>query len=214
MYSATTVRDYKDSIVEKFYNWEGDDTFPTITTILTGPNFDKLANLAYNSLNPIEINSYEIDKTTYQQQVDQFDMMSNPEVKNISKLHLQDVNKCIVSNFMDIDLMGTILTQGNTIRQLLEQQSYLEGEKCFIGTFSIRGKDLDSTFDYIQSTVGLILKSTLTINKSKLIEDNSSGKLLYNKSYEVKTTKRILEFDIHQYSDKQGPMVTFRLIYK
>ena len=210
MYS-TKKRLYKESIVDSFYNCHING--PVIVTALTGPNFDRIAQLAYSSLQPIEINSYEVDKQTFEKQCFQLQHTLDDNIAEICNLYLQDINKCIVSNFMDIDLMGTILTQGNTIRQLLEQQSYLEGTKVFIGTFAIRKAGLEPTLNYIRNTVGLLLKSRVYISKNN-VEKQSSGPLLFKHKHETIVTKRIQRLDVYHYSDKEGCMVTFRIIYE
>lgn len=210
MYS-TKKKLYKESIVDSFYNCHING--PVIVTSLTGPNFDRIAQLAYSSLQPIEINSYEVDKQIFEKQCFQLQHTLDDNIAEICNLYLQDINKCIVSNFMDIDLMGTILTQGNIIRQLLEQQSYLEGTKVFIGTFAIRRAGLEPTLNYIRNTVGLLLKSRVYIDKNN-VEKQSSGPLLFKHKHETIVTKRIQRLDVYHYSDKEGCMVTFRIIYE
>lgn len=210
MYAVKT-RKYKESIVDSFYTATMDR--PVIATILAGPRFNELATLAYERLDAIEINCYEIDGPTYEQQVFELQNVVAPEIAKISTLYLQDVNKCIVSNFMDIDLMGTILTQGNTIRQLLEQQSYLMGTKVFIGTFSIRRAGLDATINYIQNIIGLTLKSRVYIDKSQRVKE-SMGRLEFKHKLKASGSGRIQSVLVYQYSDKEGVMVTFRIVYR
>jgi len=208
---AVKERKYKESIVDSFYTANID--MPVIATILAGPRFDELATLAYNRLKPIEINSYEIDEAVFERQCFQLQNLVSPEVAEISTLYLQDVNKCFVSNFMDIDLMGTILTQGNTIRQLLEQQSELLGTKVFIGTFSVRNSGgLESTLNYIQNVIGLTLKSRVYIDKTQR-EKEHLGRAEYKHKFKTSTRGRIKDFIVYSYSDKEGPMVTFRIVY-
>lgn len=207
---ASKTRLFKESIVDSFYNcpMEG----PVIVTTLAGPHFDRIAELAYHKLNPIEINSYEINEQTFEKQVFQLQNVVPKYVADISNLFLQDINKCIVSNFMDIDLMGTLLTQGNTIRQLLEQQSYLEGTKVFIGTFALRQSGLNNTLNYIRNFIGLILKSRVFIDS----EPNniiSNGRFEYCRTHGTTVKERVESLDVYHYADAEGPMVTFRIIY-
>ena len=207
---AVKERRYKESIVDSFYHVDMDR--PAIVTMLAGPRFDELSLLAYQQLNPLEINSYEINEETYEKQCFQLQNIVTPDIGEISTLYLQDVAKCIVSNFMDIDLMGTILTQGNTIRQLLEQQSMLMGTKVFIGTFSVRGKNLESTLNWIQNTIGLILKSRVYVDKTQRVKEHF-GRAEYKHKLKTYRNGRIESFIVYSYSDKEGPMVTFRIVY-
>lgn len=207
MYS-TKKRHYKESIVDSFYNVEIPE--PISVTTLAGPGFDRIVNLAF-TLNPIEINTYEIDETTYKLQLLQKRKRLEKEVADITNVYLKDINGCKITNFMDIDLMGTVLTQGNTIKNLLEQQSNLEGTKVFIGTFSIRLTGLDSTINYIKSLISLTLKNRVYINGKHTRE--SIGKLEYCQRYNTYFKGRISSFDLYHYSDKEGPMVTFRIVY-
>ena len=213
MFYRDIKREVKESIVDSFYNCHIDT--PVIVTTLAGPNFDRIASLAYKSLNPIEINSYEIDPVIFKQQQFHLDFSLSEEVADICKIYFQDINKCFVSNFMDIDLMGTILTQGNTVRQLLEQQSYLEGTKAFIGTFSVRLTGVQTTLSYIRNIIGLILKSTIHIDMNPSCELKATGlHKPYKYNYKSTVSKRVESLNVYHYYDQAGPMVTFRIIYK
>lgn len=210
---AIKEREFKESIVDSFYTCpQFKESEPVIVTTLAGPRFDELAILASRKLKAIEINSYEIDEETFALQTLQLNNLLMPEVAAISTLHLQDVNKCFVSNFMDIDLMGTILTQGNTIRQLLEQQSYLEGTKAFIGTFSIRRVGLASTVRFIENLINIVLNSRVYADRDDLIK-HSSGRLQYKHKLKTYVNNRVDSFLLYHYSDKEGAMVTFRIVY-
>ena len=208
---AVKVRKNKESIVESFYtcNLNG----PAIVTTLAGPRLYAIAKLAHENLDAIEINSYEIDEKTFNSQVE--DLQQLPlEIADKVNLYLNNISRAIVSNFMDIDLMGTVLTQGDTIRTLLEQQSYLEGLKCFIGTFSLRNSGgIDSTARYIDSIISLILKSNVSHTKD-LIAKNTQGGFSYLQEYKTIFNKRVKDYRFITYSDQEGPMVTFRIIYE
>lgn len=209
MYLAK-ARMYKESIVDSFYNCSLGS--PVIVTTLAGPDFDRIINLAEKSLNPIEINSYEVDEGVFNSQLAQLYFLDE-EVQDKTNVFHQDVNRCIVSNFMDIDLMGTVLSQQGTVRNLLNQQRHLTGNKCFIGTFSVRVVGCVSTLRTIRNILSLALRSEVEI-ASTFVERESDGKFVYKNKYKVAFNKRIKQLDVYSYADAEGPMVTFRVIYK
>lgn len=201
---------FKESIVESFYNcYLGG---PVIVTTLAGPDFERIILLAYNKLNPLEINSYELEESIYNSQVAQHSFLPE-EIAEITNVYHNNVSRAIVSNFMDIDLMSSVISQGKIVSSLLEQQESLKGLKCFIGTFSVRVTGVEKTFKYIRNIIGLVLKSRVEINEKEILFE-SKGKFNYLKQYSSIISGRITELNIFHYSDKGSPMVTFRLIYK
>lgn len=209
MYLSKT-RQYKESIVDSFYNCNLGG--PVIVTTLAGPDFDRIAVLAEDSLNPIEINSYETNEGIYNSQVAQLSFLDE-ELRSKTNLYHQNVNRCIVSNFMDIDLMGTVLSQQGIVKELLNQQKYLKGDKCFIATFSVRMVGITSTLRAIRNMLGLALKSKVEVYSTYLVKEHD-GKLVYKNKFEVSFNKRVKQLDVYSYSDNVGPMMTFRVIYK
>lgn len=202
-------RPYKESIVEAFYNLSIEG--PVVVTTLAGPDFERVIMLANEKLAPIEINSYEIEDSIYNSQIAQHSFLPQ-EVRDITNVYNLNIDLAPVSNFIDVDLMGTVLTQFKIMQNLLNQQKYLSGDKCFIGTFSLRPVGLQDTLNQIRNLISLALNSRVQIRAETVFTSNER-KFSYCNKQIAKYMNRIITLDVFHYSDGTGPMVTFRLFY-
>lgn len=179
-------RTRKREIQERFY----DVKMHCDVLILAGPDpaysYELAEKVAFTEKKKHRIVSYETDEKIHAQQLKYLQMY-----KSHSKWYFAykgQVKNAKAQPFCDIDLMCTMKKGYKTFTKLLREQlgNCIHGtykKCCFIGTVSLRGCTKDATILAIQVMIDSILRRW----KYKL--------------------------EIETYSDKEGPMLTFRITY-
>lgn len=199
-------RQMKEFIVSLFYNVE---FFNGSVTTLAGPQLQRVVNLA-NNLEPESINIYETCPKTFEKQVkDKYQYFKNQD--NIN-LHFDDLLNAPVTEFIDADLMKTFKTDGKIIEHLFNKQRKLDAQqKVFVGTISLRKVNINDVHNWLTTLLNKVDKSIKITNNIEYKDSN--GSLVYLKKIKTIYSSKIETFDLFHYSDKEGPMLTFRIIY-
>lgn len=206
MHYTDKKRQMKEFIVSLFYNVP---FFNGSVTTLAGPQLKRVIDLA-NNLEPDTINIYETCPKTFEKQVkDKYQYFKNQD--NIN-LNFNDLLNAPVTEFIDADLMKTFKTDGKIIENLFNKQRKLDAQqRVFIGTISLRKVNIVDVHNWL---INLLRKVDKSIDITNNIEyTDSNGSLVYLKKYKTIYSSLIESFDLFHYSDKEGPMLTFRIVY-
>ena len=84
-----------------------------------------------------------------------------------------------------------------------------DGDKVFVGTLSLRGTTKVKAFIWLENLVKPIGKAKIT---DDIIYKQCQGKNEWMRKYNV-TTDSNINLDLFTYNDKEGIMLTFRIIY-
>ena len=108
--------------------------------------------------------------------------------------------------------MRTYKKDGVILNLLLDKQTKIKSNnKIFIATLSYRQVGLNNTLKFIENLISKIDEVRIFNNYTSYF---SQGKLTWLREYKVSYNKnKIKLFKIYTYSDKQGPMITFKIKY-
>tara|TARA_R110000850_G_scaffold208818_1_gene334872 strand:- start:102 stop:719 length:618 start_codon:yes stop_codon:yes gene_type:complete len=199
------VRMYKSFIVSYFYDLRN---FSGSITTLAGPQLKRVVDIA-DRLNPDYINVYEICPRTYEKQIK--DKQKHYDKRDDITLNFESLENADITEFIDADLMKTYITDGKIIESLFKKQLKIEsdGDKVFVGTLSLRGTTKVKAFIWLENLVKPIGKAKIT---DDIIYKQCQGKNEWMRKYNV-TTDSNINLDLFTYNDKEGIMLTFRIIY-
>ena len=109
--------------------------------------------------------------------------------------------------------MKTFKTDGEIIEELFTRQMELDAQrKVFIGTISLRKTPRADVFKWLNNLVAQLGREELFIT-DEIEYINSEGPLLFVQKHVTVIPSSIHAFDAFTYSDREGLMFTFRIIY-
>ena len=194
----------KEFITSLFYDVE---FFSGSVTTLAGPDLVRVVN-SFKQLEPDTIHVYETCPKTFEKQVK--DKYKHFDGDDDIVLHFDNLSNAPVTEFIDADLMKTFKTDGEIIEDLFIRQMKLDAQtKVFIGTLSLRKTPRRDVFDWLNNLL-LDLNCVIT---DKIEYINSEGNLTFVQKHVTQIPSYIHAFDAFTYSDKEGLMFTFRIIY-
>jgi hypothetical protein len=194
----------KEFITSLFYDVE---FFSGSVTTLAGPDLVRVVD-SFKKLEPDTIHVYETCPRTFEKQVK--DKYKHFNGDDDIVLHFDNLSNAPVTELIDADLMKTFKTDGEIIEELFKRQLKLDAQrKVFIGTLSLRKTPRADVFNWLND-----LLSGLDCFVTDEIEyTNSEGSLLFVQKHVTIVPSSVYAFDAFTYSDKEGIMFTFRIIY-
>jgi hypothetical protein len=204
MHYKSKKRQMKEFITSLFYDVE---FFSGSVTTLAGPDLVRVVN-SFKKLEPDTIHVYETCPRTFEKQVK--DKYKHFNGDDDIVLHFDNLSNAPVTELIDADLMKTFKTDGEIIEELFKRQLKLDAQrKVFIGTLSLRKTPRADVFNWLND-----LLSGLDCFVTDEIEyTNSEGSLLFVQKHVTIVPSSVHAFDAFTYSDKEGIMFTFRIIY-
>jgi len=204
MHYKDKKRQMKEFITSLFYDVE---FFSGSVTTLAGPDLIRVVN-SFKKLEPDTIHVYETCPKTFEKQVK--DKYKHFDGDDDIVLHFDNLSNAPVTEFIDADLMKTFKTDGEIIEELLTRQMKLDAQrKVFIGTLSLRKTPRADVFNWLNDLI-----SDLDCFVTDEIEyTNSQGNLLFVQKHVTEQTSKVHSFEAFTYSDREGLMFTFRIIY-
>ena len=202
------VREHKFFIQDIFYTFKDFSTKSAV--VLAGPDYERVMELCTRFVEQ-NVNSYELEYDTWRDQM-------VFAAYNLHKPVLMPVHTNVMhadtANFMDIDLMRSFVNDGKIIEGLLSRQiDEVEGKRVFIGTLSLMARQYkkEDTFTWLEETLSMIGNCKI-FNRSD-IDSDATGKGRYRVRYNVLHDDNFKRVDVFTYSDGQGPMMTFKIVY-
>jgi len=204
MHYKDKKRQMKEFITSLFYDVE---FFSGSVTTLAGPDLIRVVN-SFKKIEPDTIHVYETCPKTFEKQVK--DKYKHFNGDDDIVLHFDNLSNAPVTELIDADLMKTFKTDGEIIEELFKRQLKLDAQrKVFIGTLSLRKTPRADVFNWLND-----LLSGLDCFVTDEIEyTNSEGSLLFVQKHVTIVPSSVHAFDAFTYSDKEGIMFTFRIIY-
>jgi hypothetical protein len=197
-------RQMKEFITSLFYDV---GFFTGSVTTLAGPDLVRVVN-SFKKLEPDTINVYETCPRTFEKQVKDKYKYFNGDDDIV--LHFDNISNAPVTEMIDADLMKTFKTDGEIIEQLLKRQMKLNApRKVFIGTLSLRKTPRTEVFNWLNN----LLADLDCIVSDEIEYTNSEGSLLFVQKHRTVVDSSVYAFEAFTYSDKEGLMFTFRIIY-
>lgn len=204
MHYKSKKRQMKEFITSLFYDVE---FFSGSVTTLAGPDLVRVVN-SFKKLEPDTIHVYETCPKTFEKQVK--DKYKHFDGDDDIVLHFDDLSNAPVTEFIDADLMKTFKTDGEIIEDLFKRQMKLDAQrKVFIGTLSLRKTPRADVFNWLNDLL-LDLDCFVT---DEIEYTNSEGPLIFLQKHVTIVPSSIDSFEAFTYSDKEGSMFTFRIIY-
>lgn len=204
MHYKSKKRQMKEFITSLFYDVE---FFSGSITTLAGPDLVRVVN-SFKKLEPDTIHVYETCPKIFEKQVK--DKYKHFDGDDDIVLHFDNLSNAPVTEFIDADLMKTFKTDGEIIEDLFKRQMKLDAQtKVFIGTLSLRKTPRADVFDWLNNLI-----SDLDCFVTDEIEYiNSEGNLTFVQKHVTVIHSYVHSFEAFTYSDKEGLMFTFRIIY-
>lgn len=207
MHYKDKKRQMKEFITSLFYDVE---FFSGSVTTLAGPDLIRVVN-SFKKLEPDTIHVYETCPKTFEKQVK--DKYKHFNGDDDIVLHFDNLSNAPVTEFIDADLMKTFKTDGEIIEELFTRQMELDAQrKVFIGTLSLRKTPRVDVFKWLNNLVAQLGREELFIT-DEIEYINSEGPLLFVQKHVTVIPSSIHAFDAFTYSDREGLMFTFRIIY-
>jgi hypothetical protein len=204
MHYKSKKRQMKEFITSLFYDVE---FFSGSVTTLAGPDLVRVVN-SFKKLEPDTIHVYETCPKTFEKQVK--DKYKHFDGDDDIILHFDNLSNAPVTEFIDADLMKTFKTDGEIIEDLFKRQMKLDAQrKVFIGTLSLRKTPRADVFNWLNDLL-LGLDCFVT---DEIEYTNSEGPLIFLQKHVTIVPSSIDSFEAFTYSDKEGSMFTFRIIY-
>ena len=194
----------KEFITSLFYDVE---FFSGSVTTLAGPDLVRVVN-SFKKLEPDTIHVYETCPKTFEKQVK--DKYKHFNGDDDIVLHFDNLSNAPVTEFIDADLMKTFKTDGEIIEELFKRQLKLDAQrKVFIGTLSLRKTPRAEVFEWLNN----LLPGLDCFVTDEIEYTNSEGPLLFVQKHVTIVPSSIHSFEAFTYSDREGLMFTFRIIY-
>ena len=208
MHYKSKQRQMKEFITSLFYT--DVPFFRGSVTTLAGPQLRRVVDL-FKHLEPDAINVYETCPRTFEKQVkDKYTYYPDDNIN----LHFDDVLNAPVTEFIDADLMSTFKSDGKIIEKLFKRQVKMQHAqtKVFVGTVSLRTTPRVDVIDWLNQLVLLVDKEAL-VDKEEIEYKKSEGPLIFLQKHKTLHSSKIEAFEAFTYSDREGLMFTFRIIY-
>lgn len=204
MHYKSKKRQMKEFITSLFYDVE---FFSGSVTTLAGPDLIRVVN-SFKKLEPDTIHVYETCPRVFEKQVK--DKYKHFNGDDDIVLHFDNLSNAPVTEFIDADLMKTFKTDGEIIEELFKRQLKLDAQrKVFIGTLSLRKTPRADVFNWLNSLL-LDLDCFVT---DEIEYVNSEGPLLFVQKHVTVVPSSVHSFEAFTYSDREGLMFTFRIVY-
>jgi hypothetical protein len=204
MHYKNKKRQMKEFITSLFYDVE---FFSGSVTTLAGPDLVRVVN-SFKKLEPDTIHVYETCPKTFEKQVK--DKYKHFNGDDDIVLHFDDLSNAPITEFIDADLMRTFKTDGEIIEELFTRQMKLDAQrKVFIGTLSLRKTPRTDVFNWLND----LLSDIDCFITDKIEYTNSEGNLLFVQKHVTVIDSKVHSFEAFTYSDREGLMFTFRIIY-
>lgn len=204
MHYKSKKRQMKEFITSLFYDVE---FFSGSVTTLAGPDLVRVVN-SFKKLEPDTIHVYETCPKTFEKQVK--DKYKHFNGDDDIVLHFDNLSNAPVTEFIDADLMKTFKTDGEIIEELFKRQLKLDAQrKVFIGTLSLRKTPRAEVFEWLNN----LLPGLDCFVTDEIEYTNSEGPLLFVQKHVTIVPSSIHSFEAFTYSDREGLMFTFRIVY-
>jgi hypothetical protein len=204
MHYKSKKRQMKEFITSLFYDVE---FFSGSVTTLAGPDLVRVVN-SFKKLEPDNIHVYETCPKTFEKQVK--DKYKHFNGDDDIVLHFDNLSNAPVTEFIDADLMKTFKTDGEIIEDLFKRQMKLDAQrKVFIGTLSLRKTPRADVLEWLND----LLPGLDCFVTDEIEYTNSEGPLIFLQKHVTIVPSSIDSFEVFTYSDKEGSMFTFRIIY-
>lgn len=208
MHYKTKQRQMKEFITSLFYT--DVPFFAGSITTLAGPQLRRVVEL-FKHLEPDAINVYETCPRTFEKQVkDKYKYYPDEDIN----LHFDDVLNSPATEFIDADLMRTFKSDGRVIEKLFKRQLKMQHTqtRVFVGTVSLRKTPRTDVIDWLNALVSLVDENA-NVHYDDIEYSKSEGHLVFLKKHKTQHSSKIERLEAFTYSDREGLMFTFRIIY-
>lgn len=208
MHYKTKQRQMKEFITSLFYT--DVPFFRGSVTTLAGSQLQRVVEL-FKHLDPDSINVYETCPRVFEKQVrDKYRHYPDEDIN----LHFDSIENAPVTEFIDADLMSTFKSDGKIIEELFKRQINMQHTqtKVFVGTVSLRTTPRADVIDWLNNLVSLVDKDAF-VDKEEIEYAKTEGSLIFLRKHKTQHSSNIEALDAFTYSDKEGLMFTFRIIY-